>query len=78
MTIVSASIKKMFYKRTAVAKPSSSPPASENAKEGHRRRRMNFESSWNTIQEGINKLIEYLDSNLTRPFNHAEYSSLYS
>ncbi|KAL9649739.1 hypothetical protein ABK040_009554 [Willaertia magna] len=38
----------------------------------------NLESSWKFLKEGVNKLIEYLDSNLKKPFNNAEYSNLYT
>jgi len=38
----------------------------------------NFEEKWSLLQEGVDKLIDFLDSDTKRPFNNYEYSQLYA
>lgn len=39
---------------------------------------INFEEQWKYLQSGIDRLIDFLDSNTKRPFDHKEYTNMYS
>ncbi|EFC39897.1 predicted protein [Naegleria gruberi] len=37
-----------------------------------------FEGKWKYLQQGFNKLIDFLDKNMSKPFDYNEYADLYS
>jgi cullin 1 len=39
---------------------------------------INFEEKWAIMQDGVNKLIDFLDQKGKKPYNHEEYSTLYA
>jgi cullin 1 len=63
----------MFYRRN--------PKQSNNEKEKNTpkgRPQTVFEDKWKLLQDGVDKLIEFLDSDQRRPFDNNEYANLYS
>ena len=37
-----------------------------------------FDEKWKVLQDGVTKLVEFLDTDLKKPFDYNEYSILYS
>jgi len=37
-----------------------------------------FESKWKYLQQGFHKLIDFLGTGMSKPFNHEEYAELYT
>nr|CAG4718449.1 unnamed protein product [Naegleria fowleri] len=37
-----------------------------------------FETKWKYLQQGFNKLIDFLNTNMSKPFNNEEYAELYT
>jgi len=59
----------MFFSSRPSAKPKTSATPQPQA---------NFEEKWQLLQEGVTKLIDFLDSNAKKPFDFNEYATLYS
>lgn len=38
----------------------------------------NFEEKWQILQNGVTQLVNFLDSDMKKPFNHEEYAKLYA
>lgn len=64
-----------MFKRTTEPVKKDTPVAGGNLSAA---RRINFEQSWGILHEGFKKLLDFLGSNLKKPFNHSEYASLYT
>lgn len=67
----------MFYRRNQSKTATTADKGDKNAPKSGRPQ-ANFEDKWKFLQEGVDKLIEFLDADQKRPFDNNEYAQLYA
>lgn len=59
----------MFFRSSTTTKAKTSAPSQPQT---------NFEEKWTLLQNGVTKLIDFLDSDARKPFDHNEFATMYS
>lgn len=52
--------------------------STQQDKNAQKKLQTNFEEKWQILEKGVKKLLDFIDSDLKKPFNNKEYATLYT